>query len=159
MKRLYESMILVDPNKAREDEAAVEAELRQVIERLGGEIVNLEKWEERRLAYEIRHGGGKHRRAAYYLTHFHLDPDSVTRLERAFGLSEIVLRAMIIRDIDGPEVRRPKDYEEVGRFGDDDRPYGRRERENRDSRPPARTAARSEGGKPTGEAAPPSPSS
>jgi small subunit ribosomal protein S6 len=127
LKRLYECMILADNNKAREHAAEVEAEMKGMIERFGGTVVNMERWEERKLAYEVRHAGARHKRASYYLTHFEVDPAQVSRIERAFGLSEAVLRAMIIQDEDGPAVLRPKDYEEVTRIAEEGRPAGPRE--------------------------------
>ena len=131
MKRLYEGMILTDTNKAREDSAAVEGELRGIIERFGGRVVNLEKWEERKLTYEIRGTEGKHRRATFYLTHFEVDADQIARIERGLALSPIVLRALILRDVDGTDIIHIKDYEEFNRQQDE----GRGERRGGGRRP------------------------
>ena len=125
MKRIYEGMILTDPNKAREDSEAVQKELHEIIERFQGSIINLENWEERKLSCEIRSPEGKHRRAAYFLTHFQVESSQIDRIERALSLSPNVFRSLIVRDEDGTDIVHIKDYEEISR-PQDERGEGRR---------------------------------
>ena len=139
-------MMLVEPNRARSEPDEVQAELKGILERGGASIVNLEKWEERKLVYPIHNAGSRVKRAAYFLSHFEADPSAVERIERAFRLSELVLRALVIRDEDGPEIVRVKDYEESNRpaIPDDvpDRPRrSRPQRPGGDRRRPAARAA------------------
>ncbi|MFH0910990.1 MAG: 30S ribosomal protein S6 [Planctomycetota bacterium] len=111
--RLYEAMFLVNQNSAKEHYEKVEAEVCNCITRHGGEIVNTLKWDERRLAYEIK----KQKRAVFVLVHFNAPTDSIARIERQCRLSEIILRALIILDEDGPVVEPcPKGRE--GAFGE-----------------------------------------
>ena len=64
-----------------------------MIEKRSGEIVSLQKWDERRLAYEIN----DKTRGTYILVYFNAEPDQITKLERDINLSEDVMRALILR--------------------------------------------------------------
>jgi len=90
--RAYEGMFLFDPAAAVEW-SNVEDEIRRLIGRAGGELVVCKRWDERRLAYEIR--GRK--RACYVLTYFRAPSDRIAGLERDVQLSEHVLRCLILR--------------------------------------------------------------
>ncbi len=64
--RTYEGMFLVDPVVAAREWTKVTEELDRIIKRNGGEIVLLNKWGERKLAYPIR----KNNRGAYVIAFF-----------------------------------------------------------------------------------------
>lgn len=89
--RTYEGMFLL-PAGASDFSAASEA-VRAVLEREEADLLAINPWDERRLAYEIR----GHRRAMYVLTYFKLDPLRVRRVEHECDLDERILRAMILR--------------------------------------------------------------
>ncbi len=95
--KLYEAMFVVDSNKSRQDHEKVVEELGSVIQKGGGELVNCDKWDERKLAYALK----RHRRGTYYLSHFRSDGEAIGRIERAAQLNETVLRVMITVDEDG----------------------------------------------------------
>jgi small subunit ribosomal protein S6 len=111
--RLYESMWVVDAALGREDYPKVQAAIREVIEKGGGSIINLEKWEERRLMFQIK----KKTRGLYVICHFSAPTQAVIKIDRQARLAELVLRHMILVDEDGlattPPVR-PIDDEEFG---------------------------------------------
>jgi small subunit ribosomal protein S6 len=90
--RKYEGMFLFDP-VVISDWEGVQAELNRVLERAGARVIACAKWDERRLAYEIR--GRK--RGIYALTYFEADPTRITDLERDVHLSEAALRCLILR--------------------------------------------------------------
>jgi small subunit ribosomal protein S6 len=102
--RLYETMFLVDNSRAKENVDAVAGELKSLVERAGGEVVNCDKWDERKLAYEI----AGLRRGTYVLCHWNGPPDAAARLERLCRLSETVLRSLTVRDEDGIEIAGPR---------------------------------------------------
>jgi len=95
--RLYEAMFVVDSNRSRQDHEKVIEELSAIIIKGGGEVVNCDKWEERKLAYPVN----RHRRATYYLSHFRAPGDAIPRIERAAQLSEAVIRVLVTLDDDG----------------------------------------------------------
>ncbi len=90
--KAYEGMFLFDPAAAAEW-SNVEAEINRLIERAGGKLVACRRWDERRLAYEIR--GRK--RGCYVLTYFRAPGDRIGSLERDAQLSEQILRCLILR--------------------------------------------------------------
>ena len=73
--RLYETMFLVDNGRAKDDLDGILAELGEMVARAGGEMVNIGKWDERKLTYEIKH----QRRATYVLAHWNGPPDGPAR--------------------------------------------------------------------------------
>ena len=86
----YEAMFLFDPTFAT-DFAKAKEEVERVMQRAEAEIVFLEKWEERKLAYEIK--GRK--RGCYVLTYFKCDSDKIVGIERDAQLSEPILRILV----------------------------------------------------------------
>ena len=91
MKR-YEGMFLFD-NTALHEWSDVEAEVRRLFERIHTEPLACVKYDERKLAYEIK--GRK--RGTYVLTYFDADPQRITDLERDARLSELILRTIVLR--------------------------------------------------------------
>lgn len=91
----YEGMFLFDPSVGAKAEA-VQGEIDRLMSRAEAELIVTKPAEERRLAYEIK--GRK--RGMYVLTYFRAPGDKITSLERDIRLSEVVLRALIIR-VDG----------------------------------------------------------
>ena len=92
-KRMYEGMFLVDSALATSSWDEVEAELRRVFERADAEVLNLQKWDDRRLCYDI----AGHKRGIYILTYFNVGPDRISGIERDVTLNEKLLRVMILR--------------------------------------------------------------
>jgi small subunit ribosomal protein S6 len=90
--RQYEGLFLFPQAVTADLEAAAE-HVRESITRHGGEIVSLVKWDERKLAYDIR--GNK--RGVYFLAYFIAQPSIVVSIERDCNLSERMLRALIVR--------------------------------------------------------------
>lgn len=86
----YEMMFLFDPAFATDFQQA-KAEAERILSRSDAEVVFLEKWDERRLAYEIK--GRK--RGCYVLSYFKCDPGKIVNIERDAGLSEPVLRHLV----------------------------------------------------------------
>jgi small subunit ribosomal protein S6 len=89
---MYEGMFLFPQAAATNLKAAVD-HVTELLQRAEAEIVSLKKWDERRLAYEIR--GNK--RGVYFLAYFRVDPTRLTGLERDCNLSEQLLRTMVVR--------------------------------------------------------------
>jgi small subunit ribosomal protein S6 len=90
--KTYEGMFVFD-STAVTDWPQVEAEVNRLISRADGEMIACGRWDERRLAYEIR---GK-RRGCYVLTYFRAPGDRVAALERDAQLSEPILRCLFLR--------------------------------------------------------------
>ncbi len=90
--KLYEGMFLVDSARAASDFDGVNEAIRSLLEKAGAEIVSMQKWDERRLAYDI----SKTSRGTYILVFFRVDGTKVGQIERAVQLSEHVMRVLIL---------------------------------------------------------------
>ena len=88
----YEGMFLFPQAQAGELQAAVD-HIEEVLRRAEAELISLQKWDERRLAYEIK--GNK--RGVYFLAYFKVKPSALTGIERDCNLSERMLRSIILR--------------------------------------------------------------
>jgi small subunit ribosomal protein S6 len=87
----YEGMFLFDPTVATDWEAML-AELNRLLDRAGARVIVINKWDERRLAFEIR--GRK--RGTYALAFFEAEQAKIAELERDVRLSEPILRCMVL---------------------------------------------------------------
>ena len=90
--RTYEGMFLFDP-AVTTDWDSIQKELDRLMERAGARLIASGKWDERRLAYEIR----GHKRGVYALAYFEADPSKVASIERDVQLSEAILRCLVVR--------------------------------------------------------------
>ncbi len=86
----YEGMFLVGPSAAADLEGALNT-VRGMIERHGGQILTIKKWDERKLAYEV--AGQK--RGTYIIAYFKAPGSAIAPLERDVSLSEEVLRILV----------------------------------------------------------------
>lgn len=90
-KKLYEAMFLVDSAQASDWDKIVET-LETVLGKADSEIVSIRKWDDRKLAYEIK---GKSR-GTYILCYFRADGAKVREIENAVQLSEQIMRVLIL---------------------------------------------------------------
>lgn len=88
----YEMMFLMGPTGSTEPEHALNL-CKKVIESHGGQILVIKKWDERKLAYELK----KQKRGTYIISFFKAPSSSVAAMERDVRLSEDFLRAMVLR--------------------------------------------------------------
>ena len=86
--RPYEILIIVDPRPTDEEVAALLTQLGENIKSLGAEVVKMENWGKRRLAYDIR----KQREGTYAVYEVSAEPAMVKEFERQLRLNEQVLR-------------------------------------------------------------------
>jgi small subunit ribosomal protein S6 len=86
--RPYEVLVIVDPRPADEEVAALLTQLGEQLKSLGAEIVKMENWGKRRLAYDIR----KQREGTYAVFEVSAEPAMIKELERQLRLNENVLR-------------------------------------------------------------------
>jgi len=101
--KLYEGMFLVDSSQAGADWDGIIAAIRTILEKSGAEIDSIKKWDDRRLAYEIK---GKSR-GTYILSYFRVDGERIQDIERSVRLSEKIMRVLIL----SVEGLRPEDIE------------------------------------------------
>ena len=107
--RPYEVLVIVDPRSTDEEAAALFTQLGEQIASLGGEVVKMENWGKRRLAYDIR----KQREGTYAVFEVSAEPAMVKELERQLRLNENVLRFLSTRVPIRKKARPAKTPQEV----------------------------------------------
>lgn len=91
-RHAYEATILMKAAAARSDYEGALAAVRQTYESEGAQFLELEKWDERKLAYPI-----KGETSAVYLNAYFTAPSgAIERIERRARLGEVIVRQLII---------------------------------------------------------------
>ena len=91
-KKLYEGMFLVDSAKAASDWDGINTAIKRILDRAKAEIVSIRKWDDRKLAYDIKGTS----RGTYLLCYFRADGRQIQSIEKAVQLSEKIIRALIL---------------------------------------------------------------
>ncbi|KUK83391.1 MAG: 30S ribosomal protein S6, partial [Pelotomaculum thermopropionicum] len=92
--RKYELIFVIRPDLEEEANEAVIEKFKSLIESLDGEILKLDKWGKRRLAYEVK----DFREGFYVIIRFEAESKVTTELDRVMKISDDVLRHMIVRE-------------------------------------------------------------
>jgi small subunit ribosomal protein S6 len=93
METAYEAVFITDAALAQEQADAVVNKYTGVITTNGGEIDDVDRWEPRRLAYEIK---GR-REGLYMIVNFRSEPAAKDELDRIFRISDDTLRHIIVK--------------------------------------------------------------
>lgn len=91
-KKLYEGMFLVDSARAASDWDGLNSAIKKILDKAKAEIVSMRKWDDRKLAYDIR--GVE--RGTYILCYFKADGQKIQGIEKAVQLSEKIIRVLIL---------------------------------------------------------------
>jgi len=90
----YETVIVIDAHQPEEIIEGLVDKIKKLITDNGGEILDMNRWGKRRLAYEIR----KKQHGYYICFIFEIDKNNFPSvLERFFRLNEEILRYLILR--------------------------------------------------------------
>lgn len=92
--RKYESVYILRPNLDEETIKGMVERFAKVITDQGGEMVKLDEWGKRRLAYPI----DDFREGYYVLMNFNAEADVPKELERIYKIADGVIRYMVIRE-------------------------------------------------------------
>ncbi|MCC7290336.1 30S ribosomal protein S6 [bacterium] len=95
----YEMMIALKPLLPDDVRKALHKEIVDMVSGLGGEVVDVDVWGKRYLAYNIR----GHNEAYYIVYNFKLPSDQVTEIKRQFELKQEFLRYVIV-EVEHPEL-------------------------------------------------------
>ncbi|MFC2163681.1 30S ribosomal protein S6 [Acidobacteriota bacterium] len=97
--RPYETAFLIAPNLPDEDNEKLIDQMAEIVSKKKGNMVNVDKWGKRRLAYPIQ----KFEEAYYVFFLYEGEPAVLAELERRFKQTEAILRYLTIRT----EVKEP----------------------------------------------------
>ena len=108
MSRDYELGVIFSPEASEEETRSVLDRIEQIVANHGGQIVKVNQWGRRRLAYPIE----RHRDGFYVFIDMVLTPETVIDIERTLKVSEIVLREMV-RKRDPKAVQKEREEREA----------------------------------------------
>ena len=91
MRRDYEIGFILNPEVSEEQTRAILERIEQIVARYDGQVMKVNQWGRRRLAYPIQH----HRDGFYVFIDSILTPETVSELDRTLKVSEEVLRHLI----------------------------------------------------------------
>ncbi len=92
--RQYELVFIVKPDLDEEATDTLIGKVKGIVETNGAEVIKLEKWGKRRLAYEIKN----YREGFYVIMNFKGDAAVAAELDRVLKITENILRHMIVRE-------------------------------------------------------------
>src|SRR5699024_923301 len=90
----YDLNLILEPNLSEQQVQAEKDAVTLQVERAGGEIIELDAWGLRRLAYPIRKGN-----EGYYLIYrLHLSGESPKAVEAAIRQRDNVMRVLVVKE-------------------------------------------------------------
>jgi len=93
MNRMYETIIIVQPDLGDEELKGLSAKVQEIISSMKGDFKRLEDWGVRKLAYPIN----KFVRGRYYYLRFDGDAPLIAELERRLRLDDKVVRYQSVK--------------------------------------------------------------
>ncbi len=93
MRRDYELGFILNPEVSEEQNSSILERIQQIVNTHDGQVVRINQWGRRRLAYPIEH----QRDGFYVFFDMILTPETVFELDRNLKVTEEVLRHIIIR--------------------------------------------------------------
>ena len=103
----YETIFIIDPELESGGVESIIEDVRNLISGSGGEVIKVDKWGKKRLAYEVK----GHKDGNYVLINFEADPQFIQRLGRYYGLTEEIIKNMTVRPENVSETKEESDEE------------------------------------------------
>jgi len=91
----YEIMYIIRPTVAEEDRKKLIEELSNIFTSMDSEVVKVDEWGMRDLAYEIQ----KHRKGYYVVLDVNTTDEARAEFDRVIRLKEDIIRYLIIKDV------------------------------------------------------------
>ncbi len=99
----YETIFIVKTDLGDEALAERVAWVTDLLTSNGAEVINVEQWGKKRLAYQVK----KQKHGIYVLMHYEGNPKVVPELERNFKLSEDILKHLTVK-LEGAQVEKAR---------------------------------------------------
>lgn len=91
--RQYETMVLLSPELTDETVEEKISGFEKKVTEGGGEVLNVDRWGKKRLAYPIQ----RQRHGIYFIVTYHSEPEVVADIERDMRIDEETWRYMTVR--------------------------------------------------------------
>jgi small subunit ribosomal protein S6 len=108
VQRDYELGFILSPEVSEEQTNTLLQRIEQIVTNHGGQIVKVNQWGRRRLAYPIKH----HRDGLYVFIDMILTPETPLELDRTLNVTEEVLRHLI-KQRDAKTVQKEREEREA----------------------------------------------
>jgi len=92
-KNLYEAMFIIGAGKGGSEFPDAIQHIVGLLTRHDAEIERIERWDERKFSFPIKRA----KRGIYVLVYFRADGEVIAEMRRLIGLSEQILRVLILR--------------------------------------------------------------
>lgn len=92
--RKYEVVFIIRPDLEEDKNTAVIDKFADLVVSQGGEMLKVDKWGKRRLAFEVK----DFREGVYVIFHINAEPKVSAELDRVFKITDEVLRHIIVRE-------------------------------------------------------------
>jgi small subunit ribosomal protein S6 len=89
----YETVVIINPSLGEDEAKAIIDKLTEIVTTTGGEMLKVDVWGKKRLAYEMN----KQKMGNYFLLIYKAPPLTVKKLEEYFKVLEVVLKFMIVK--------------------------------------------------------------
>ncbi len=90
----YEIMYIIRPTVLEEERPQVVADLNEIFTSRGGELLEVNEWGMRDLAYEIQ----KHKKGYYVVLSVNCSEEARAEFDRVVRIREDIIRHLILRD-------------------------------------------------------------
>jgi len=105
---IYENIVILDSALSDEESEGNVTKIKELITGSGGEVLKIDIWGRRKLAYEIK----KHKKGLYVLLLYKTPPATVKKLEDFYRVSDSVIKYMIIK-LESKQIRDLEKLESV----------------------------------------------
>ncbi|GAB6137166.1 30S ribosomal protein S6 [Halanaerobaculum tunisiense] len=92
--RKYETMFIINPDLEEEATEELVERVTDAIANYEGEVVNLDEWGTKELAYEVN----DHQAGYYTVVNFQGTPATVDELRRVYDINDNIMRNIILKD-------------------------------------------------------------
>jgi small subunit ribosomal protein S6 len=89
---VYETICIVKTSVSDDELSTLIAKIRGVIEKHGGEVLKVENWGKKKLAYEVR----KEKKGTYVLQRFRGPGSVIAELERQYRVEDTIIKFLTV---------------------------------------------------------------
>jgi small subunit ribosomal protein S6 len=93
MNRKYELIYVVSPDATEEQTTDLQKQVEAIVERMGGQVEQVDNWGRRKLAYEI----GRHKEGTYVLVVLNGSGELMKEIDRRLKVFDTVIRHLVVR--------------------------------------------------------------
>jgi small subunit ribosomal protein S6 len=90
---MYETVVIINPSMSDDDTKAIIDKLTEIIKTAGGEMLKVDAWGKRKLAYEMN----KQKLGNYFLLIYKTPSAGIKKLEEYFKVLDDVLKFMVVK--------------------------------------------------------------